>query len=152
MYACHGYGVHLWTLCKDVMKDGWKWLTNLGSQHCSIGWCFISVSFHLHATSDSCNGFSGKLTCNIKQTQTAFWSLKYIWLQISMLNPHTTMCVWMVYMLEDRTKCQFCPFGQATFLTVFLSRLQLGYILSYYLSCVTAVHIRGSSWHYTLYK
>jgi len=57
------------------------------------------------------------LTCNIKERQAAFWSVKHFWLQISMLNPHSTnVCVWMFYMLKVQTKCQLCPFRQATYL------------------------------------
>jgi len=58
----------------------------------------------------------------------------------------------MFYMLKDQTKCQLCPFRQATFLIVFLSGLQLGYILSYYLDSVTELSIHEALhdlMHYT---
>lgn len=44
------------------------------------------------------------------------------------------------------------PFGQATFLIVLVSRLQLGYILRYYLDTVTELSIHGALhdlMHYT---
>jgi len=93
------------------------------------------------------------LTCNIKERERdSFLKSKTLLLTDRHAESPYHHCVPECLHVKGSNQMSVMSIP-ASYIFVFLSRQQLGYILSYYLGCVTeAVHTWSSSWPYALYK